>query len=97
MSGGLNDKKSSGLTAYVLITLLMTLKSTQIQVEYDKNQIDKALLFLKTSIYETDNVNTYTLALCLYAFKLSEKFMDKGVEKEIEDQLEKRAVNEGNF
>jgi hypothetical protein len=74
----------------------VTLKSTKVLVEYDKNQIDKALLFLKTSIYETENVNTYTLALCLYAFKLSDKFMDKGVEKEIEYQLEKRAINEGN-
>ncbi len=59
----------------------MTLKSTKVLVEYDENQIDKALLFLKTSIYETDNVNTYTLALCLYAFKLSEIFMDNGEEK----------------
>ena len=94
LSGGLSDEKSTGLTAYVLITLLTTLKSTKVQIGY-KSQIDKALLYLKHTIYDIENVNTYTLALCLYTFKLSNEFTDKGVEKEIEYQLEKRAVNEG--
>lgn len=94
LSGGLSDG-TTGLTAYVLITLLTTIKSTNIQIKYDKSKILKGLLYLKSAIYEIEDVNTYTLSLCLYTFKLSNEFMDRAVIKEIEYELEKRAVIDG--
>lgn len=95
LSGGMNGGKSIGLTAYVFITILTTIKSTKIQVEFDKNVIQKGLNFLQKATDDINRTNTYDLALTLYAFKLSGEFKD--TVNKIEQELDKRAIIDGIY
>ena len=92
LSGGMGNEKTVGLTAYVLISLLTALKSTPVQ-NYDHKKIDRSLLYLKKTVYDVEITSSYTLALSLYAFKLANEH--KAIIKEIENELENRAVVDG--
>ena len=96
LAGGMNSGKLTGLSAYVLITLLTALKSTNIQTGFDKNKIPKGLDYLQKQINDINSTNTYDLALIFYTFKLSNEF--QAVINKIEEELDRRAIVEGiNF
>jgi hypothetical protein len=64
-------------------------------MEIKNNKINRGLLYLKQAVYNFDTKNTYTLALSLYAFKLADE--RKSVISEIEVELDKRAVVQGDL
>jgi hypothetical protein len=93
LAGGMNSGKLTGLSAYVLITLLTTLKSTKIQIDFDKYKIPKGLDYLQKSLKDINSANTYDLTLIFYAFKLSQEF--PSLIQKIEEELDRRVIDDG--
>lgn len=91
LAGGLNDEKI-GLSAYVMISLLKSLKSLK---TIDNERIKLGLEYLKSSLTDIENADVYSLSLVLYCFKLA-KF-DSEFKKLIENELDKRAVKKSKY
>ena len=89
LSGGLKDKKT-GLSAYVMVSLLKTKMALSQPVN---DNLKKGLKYLKSSLENLESADTYTLALSLYAFKLDSQ--DIIMIEEIEAELDKRAIDKG--
>ena len=90
-------KTNQGLTAYVLISLLKTknaLRENESIKNYDL-QITKTFQYLKNSLVNINDVDTYTLALSLYAFKMSNYDVESAII--IENELDKRAFSKNGF
>lgn len=96
MSGGLKSDQKVGLTAYVLVALLKTFdalkKDDELVSDENRMKMEKAFGFLKNSIQNLPETDTYTLALILYAFKIGR--YDKSLTQQIDAELNKRAINE---
>ncbi len=96
LAGGLKkDQKTAGLSAYVLVALVKAanaIKGDFYAMEGAEKKLDLAYMYLKNSIEKNlTDVDTYTLALSLYAFKIhtvSSEF--SGV---LERELDRRAVH----
>lgn len=94
LSGGLNDKKAA-LSAYVLVSLLKSINLVDNKQEYSQN-IDKALAYLKNSVNNLQQADTYTLAVVLYAFKLAQ-FTENDLINRIDQHLDNIAIRKSNF
>jgi hypothetical protein len=93
LAGGLDDKKAA-LSAYVLVSLLKTIKAVNLQKNKYESKVSKALAYLKKSVENLDQTDTYTLALVLYAFKLAQ--YEKNLVNKIDTELNRRAIRESN-
>jgi len=91
LSGGLKDQKT-GLSAYVMVVILKTMKALKDNQVENQSQINKGIEYLKNSIKSVDEVDTYTLALISYAFKLANINEDDILN--IMEELDKRAIIE---
>lgn len=89
LAGGLKDEKI-GLSAYVLISLLKSLKAIKPNKD-DYARIKLGLDYLKSSLDDVINSDLYSLALGLYAFKLAE--IDPDFVLKLENELSKREIN----
>jgi hypothetical protein len=73
LAGGLGNNKKTGLTAYVLSTLLITSRA----VDLDSNElgaiesIKRGLDGLQQALGNFDSIDTYTLAMSFYVSSLS--------------------------
>lgn len=94
LAGGMSDKKA-GLSAFVLVSLLKSFDALNITSNEDRRQLNKALEYLKNSVKDLKNADTYTLALVLYALKLGN--YEKVLIKSIDNELNKRAVKESTM
>ena len=95
LAGGLKKDQKTGLSAYVLISLLKTSKAVIPLLATSKAQLDKACEYLKSSTVDTTQIDTYTAALVYYAFKIYE--FDDEYTQLIGDELERRSVNINGF
>lgn len=91
LAGGLKKDKKTALSAYVLISLIKTATSIQDLDNHD-SQIAQAFDYLTNSISDIENVDTYTLALILYAFKIADSD-NEDIIALIETELESRAIH----
>ncbi len=90
LAGGLKDDKT-GLSAYVMISIIKSLKIITSNSEENK-RVKLGLEYLRSSLDNIQNVNTYSLALILYCFKLTNshtKYLAM-----VEKELDIRAVNQ---
>lgn len=88
------DQKT-GLSAYVLISLLKTSKAVAPLLATSKAQLDNACQYLKSSTADITQTDTYTLALVYYAFRIYE--FDDAFTQVINDELERRSVSTDGF
>ncbi len=94
LAGGLKDRKV-GLSAYVLVSILKSLDALNVRnQEYDA-KVKLGLKYLKSSINDLQNADTYTLGLVLFAFKLADKQEDQDFIKKMNEEINRRAINEG--
>ena len=92
LAGGLKKDKKTALSAYVLISLIKTSNSMQDLLDKHDVQLGQAFEYLTNSISDIENVDTYTLALILYAFKIADS-SDENTISLINAELEKRAIH----
>jgi len=91
LAGGLKDEKI-GLSAYVMISLIKSLKSLN---KIDNERIKLGLEYLKISLKDIENADVYSLSLVLYCFKLTQ--FDSEFKILIENELDKRAVKKSKY
>jgi CD109 antigen len=94
LSGGLKDQ-TTGLSAYVMVVLLKTTKAIQDNRVENQDKINKGIKYLRESIEIIDEVDTYTLALISYAFKLAN--VGEQDIMLIMEELDKRAIIESKL
>ena len=96
LAGGLKDRKV-GLSAYVLVSVLKSIDALNLRgQEYDA-KVKLGLGFLKSSVEDLQNADTYTLGLVVFAFKLANASDDRAFTVKINDELNRRAINEDGF
>jgi len=93
LSGGLKEDKT-GLSAYVMICLIKALKVVNPKTE-ENQRIKLGLDFLGSSLDSIQNVNTYSLALILYCFKLTNSHTE--YVSIIEHELDTRSISQNGF
>lgn len=96
LAGGLKDKKV-GLSAYVMISLLKAVKALNKTSLENSVQLSlsKGIEFLSSAINDISEIDTYSLALSHFVFKLSNTNEDL-IEK-IDQELDSRAIKEGDY
>ncbi len=103
LAGALEKDQKTALSAYVLISLLKTANAIKAKNEeltfkitdiHEGNFIS-AFGYLENSIQNMTNIDTYTLALVLYSFKLY--YYNPALALEIEKELDKRAIISNDF
>lgn len=94
LAGGLKDKKT-GLSAYVIISMLKAIKALdKIDLAVEINlSLSKGLEYLSSSLKDVMAVDTYTLALAHYVFKLAN--LNDALISKIDYELNKRATKQG--
>lgn len=94
LAGGLKDQKT-GLSAYVLLSILKSVDALGLKNEEYQAKIEKGIKYLKTSLNKIEDVDTYTLGLILYVLKLGDT--DDRFIARVDEELNRRAVSESNF
>jgi CD109 antigen len=95
LAGGLSNKKI-GLSAYVIISVLKAVDALGLKdSQYEKEKLNKGLLYLKNSLRSVEELDTYTLAITLYVFKLANYDEITSIE-DLLSELDSRAVNESS-
>ena len=93
LAGGLKDDKT-GLSAYVMISIIKALNAINLNIKENK-RVNLGLEYLRSSLDNMQNVNTYSLALILYCFKLTNSHTKYLVM--VENELETRAINQSKM
>jgi hypothetical protein len=101
MSGGieLSDKKDLTLSIYVFISLVKAINLTNID-DYDKNKIELVYNYIKDSFNDYNDyksLDTFTLALTLYSFKLYDINRNKNFLIKIEREIDTRSVKSNDL
>ena len=96
LAGGLKDKKV-GLSAYVMISLLKAVKAlNKIRLENNVQlSLSNGIEFLSSKLNDISKIDTYSLALSHFVFKLSNTNED--LIEQIDQELDSRAIKEGDY
>ena len=96
MAGGLKKDQKTALSAYVLISLVKASKAVSSLLTTNKEQLDTACEYLKSSLSNhLAEADTYTLALVYYAFKIYQ--FNEDYTQLVDEELERRSVNANGF
>ena len=94
LAGGLKDRKV-GLSAYVLVSVLKSIDALNLRGQEFDAKVNLGLSYLKTAVKDLQNADTYTLGLVLFAFKLANTEGDSDFLANINEETNRRAINEG--
>ena len=96
LAGGLSNKKI-GLSAYVIISILKAVDALGLRdSQHEKEKLNKGLKYLKNEVQSVEELDTYTLAITLYTFKLA-NYDEISTIEDLLSELDSRAINESKL